>query len=225
MWLAIDTATDQASVALGLPGELFAEASLLGARRHAGALLPLLERVLREAHTTLGGLEAVIVADGPGSFTGLRVGATVAKALVRARRVGLWSAPSLLSCAAAASNEGDLVLAVNDALRGECFAAAYRIFSGRIETVLSPTVLAPDLLRSRVPRPDRITGPGAALLGGIQTLPRASTLLGLVGRVGGARRIADPAGWEPEYGRPAEAQVQWELAHGRPIRDPAGTAR
>ena len=68
--------------------------------------------------------------DGPGSFTGLRVGAAVAKALVQARGLPLWTAPSLLVRAAGVARDGRTVLAVADALRGELYAAAYRFDAG-----------------------------------------------------------------------------------------------
>ena len=89
MWLAIDTATDRASIALGGPGLVAARAEVVGARRHAAELLPAIERCLAEAGLGYGALEGIVLADGPGSFTGLRVGAAVAKALVRARRMPL----------------------------------------------------------------------------------------------------------------------------------------
>ena len=47
-------------------------------------------------------------------------------------------------------------------------------------------------------------------------------MLDLVGRTGGARRVADPLAWEPDYGRPAEAQALWEARHGRTLPHPSG---
>lgn len=222
MWLALDTATDQASVAVGGPGWCAAEEQIVGARRHAVALLPTIQAVLASAGTTLAAVEGVILADGPGSFTGLRVGAAVAKALVRGRPVRLWSAASLLAVARqAGEDEEGTILAVSDALRGDLYAAAYRFRPGVIETILRPTVVPVAKVMERVPSPVQIVGPAAALLGGAVSWPRASALLALIGVAGGACAVADPASWEPVYGRPAEAQVQWELTHGRALEHPA----
>jgi hypothetical protein len=135
----------------------------------------------------------------------------------------VWTAPSLLVCAAAAPH-GETVLAVSNALRGELFAAAYRIRPGIVETLLPPTVITPIELRARGPHPDRTVGPAAATLGAEPTWPDAADLLGLIGQAGGVTRIADPAAWAPEYGRPAEAQTQWERTHGRPLADPPRSA-
>ena len=167
-----------------------------------------------------------MLADGPGSFTGLRVGATVARALIRVRRMPFWVAPSVLVAAAGAgASPGETVLTVSNALRGEFFAAAYRFGGGVVETVLAPTVLTPSQVLERVPAPSRLAGPAAGSFGGEPTWPDAVHLLALVGVAGGVRLIADPGQWEPEYGRPAEAQAKWEREHGRPLANPARASR
>jgi tRNA threonylcarbamoyladenosine biosynthesis protein TsaB len=222
MWLALDTATDRASLALGRPGEVQARETIVGARNHAGALLPALAGCLSRIGRGQEEIEGIVLADGPGSFTGLRVGAAFAKALVRVQPVPLWTAPSLLVCAAAGmdSQEGP-VLAVSNALRGELFAAAYRFQPGRVETVLEPVVITPPNLLQRIPAPSRIVGPAAPTLGAQPTWPDAGDLLELVGLAGGVVLADDPSRWEPVYGRPAEAQAVWERTHGRPLADPA----
>lgn len=227
MWLALDTATDRASLAVGGPGGTVAEAEIVGARRHAGQILPTLERLLADIGRSAAELEGVVLADGPGSFTGLRVGATVAKALLRVRPVPLWVAPSLRGVArGAAADDGTPVAAVSDALRGEVFAGIWRFLPGRVETLLPPEVCTPQALRARLPNGCRIVGSAAPLLGSFEpSWPRAGALLALVGAHGGVVRVEDPAGWEPTYGRPAEAQAKWEREHGRPLGTPAGDRR
>lgn len=219
MWLALDTATDQASVAVGGPGLTTFEQTIVGSRRHAAGLLPAIAHCLKATDTELDQLEAVVLADGPGSFTGLRVGAATAKALVSTHRVGLWTAPSLLACAMALGEEGRLVVAVSEALRGDLFAAAYRILPGEVTVVLEPSVHPSGNVLGLVRGADVVTGPAAHELGGVQLFPRAAALLSLLGRARGARRIPDPGGWTPSYGRPAEAQAQWERTHGRALPD------
>lgn len=220
MWLGIDTATDRASLALGSAGDIVVRQTIVGARNHAGALLPVLADSLAKAGVAREEIEGIALADGPGSFTGLRVGAAVAKGLVRVQPVPLWTAPSLLVCAAAVKSEG-VVLSVSNALRGELFAAAYRFTPGQVETVLPPTVITPKDLAARVPSPASIVGPAAPTLGAQPTWPEAGDLLGLIGLAGGVTLVADPPSWEPEYGRPAEAQAVWERTHGRPLADQA----
>lgn len=227
MWLALDTATDRASIALGGPGAVLAEAEVIGARRHASGLLPALEAALARVGASAAQIEGVVLADGPGSFTGLRVGASVAKALVRVRQMPLWTAPSLLGLAyGAATGTGETIAAVSDALRGEIFAGAWRFHPGAVEWILPPAVLTPAGFRERLGAGVRVTGTASPLLGaGEPSWPRAAALLGLIGMAGGVTRVAEPAGWEPAYGRPAEAQAKWEREHGRPLADPARAPR
>ena len=236
MLLALETATDRASVAVGRSEADAVESSVSGARRHAASILLMVNSVLARTSATLDDLTAVVVSDGPGSFTGLRVGATVAKALIQTRGLQLWTAPSLLVRAAGTGAIDGIVLAVSDALRGDIYAAAYRFVDGAVVTELRPTVCRPEDLENRVSRPAAIVGDVPAIArqslerwSGLDVVPSpagapdARRLLGLVGRTGGAREITAAAGWEPEYGRPAEAQARWETTHGRSLPNPAGS--
>ena len=236
MLLALETATDRASVALGVPGADPLEENVAGARRHAAALLPMIQSLLRRAGASLGDVTGIVLSDGPGSFTGLRVGASVAKALVHARSLPLWVAPSLLVRAAGVARGDALVLAVAGALRGEVYAAAYRFLPERIHTELAPSVRRPDELVHGGFTPAVVVGEapaeiiavlegwiGQPVVGPPDGSPRATRLLGLVGGAGGARRVDAVSEWEPVYGRPAEAQARWEMAHGRPLPDSVGS--
>ena len=236
MLLAIETATDRASVALGVPGADPLEENVAGARRHAATLVPMIQSLLRRAGASLDDVTGIVLSDGPGSFTGLRVGASVAKALVQARSLPLWVAPSLLVRAAGAARADELVLAVAGALRGEVYAAAYRFLPERIHTELAPSVRRPDQLVHGGFTPAVVVGEapadiiavlegwvGRPVIGPPDGSPHATRLLGLVGRAGGARRVEAVSEWEPVYGRPAEAQARWEMAHGRPLPDSVGS--
>jgi len=236
MRLAVETATDRASLALGTSATDALERDIVGARRHAAELLPAIETLLADARVTLAAVSGLVVSDGPGSFTGLRVGASVVKALAHARGLPLWTAPSLLVRAAGVARAGDTVLAVSNALRGEVYAAAYRFEGETIRELLPPSVYRPDDLVARGLAVSRLVGDlppalartveagaGQTLVTSPEGAPRARTLLGLVDRSGGATRVERVEGWEPLYGRPAEAQARWEMAHGRPLPDSIGS--
>ena len=66
---------------------------------------------------------------------------------------------------------------------------------------------------------------GLAMITPPEGAPRAPALIALAGLESGAREVLDVSEWEPFYGRPAEAQARWEIAHGRPLPDPTGGAR
>lgn len=238
-WLALETSGDRASVAVGPPGSILAEEGVDGVRRHAAALPDLIARVLSDAGVGLGDLSAVLVADGPGSFTGLRVGVTVAKALVRSQGVAFRAMPALAAVAwAARPAPAERVLAVTNALRGEVYAAEYRFPDGEVEVLQLPTVRTPEWLLSDCPVPDVLAGtlpPGLAerlaeWSGGhhprvVPAVASAGGMLALAARRGAATSIPEVSGWEPTYGRPAEAQAKWEREHGRRLPDSPGHYR
>lgn len=233
MWLALDTATDRASVALSGTG---LERSIAGARRHAVALPELIAALLDDAGKPLDDIRGVVLADGPGSFTGLRVGASVAKALVLAGGLPLKTMPSLLGRAAAVL-PGQRVVAISNALRGELYAACYVFGDAAVDIIFPPTVTTAEQLSRQEP-PAVVVGdaPAEALavlshwaatpvITGEPGAASAGRLLDLLEYTGAATLVEDVAAWEPVYGRPAEAQARWELSHGRPFPDSVGSAR
>jgi tRNA threonylcarbamoyladenosine biosynthesis protein TsaB len=89
MLLAIDTSTDDSGVALYDGRRVLAECAWFSGRRHAEQVLPLIDALLGNLDLTPDDLSAVAVATGPGSWSGLRVGISLAKALVVARGLPL----------------------------------------------------------------------------------------------------------------------------------------
>ena len=217
-----------------MPPAAAVTAVITGARRQAADIIGVIDEVLRGAAVSRNGLTGIVVSDGPGSFTGLRIGWAAAKSLAHEREIPIVAIPALLAVArGAATRVGDgLVASCFDALRGDVFAAVYRISGAMIETVLPPTVLKPAELSQRVSERPRVTaGDGAVRYAaamsewsGVAPLslddlpPSAQSLLVLMAREGLGRRVAGSD--EPVYGRPAEAQAKWEARHGRPLPDP-----
>jgi tRNA threonylcarbamoyladenosine biosynthesis protein TsaB len=131
--LGFDTSTSQLTVALARGDDVIAEREAgpddHGRPRHATALLPAVEAVIA-AGDGWEGVTRIAVGLGPGTFTGLRIGVSTARALAQARGVGLSGVSSLAALAAGA--DADLQparprLAVLDAKRGEAFAALYDV--------------------------------------------------------------------------------------------------
>jgi tRNA threonylcarbamoyladenosine biosynthesis protein TsaB len=96
--LALDTATEYASVALIINGEIQSEEQS-AQRLHARLLLPMIEHLLAEAGLNLGQLDAIVYGRGPGSFTGLRIACSVAKGLAYAQDLPLFPVSSLAAIA------------------------------------------------------------------------------------------------------------------------------
>jgi tRNA threonylcarbamoyladenosine biosynthesis protein TsaB len=225
--VAVDSTTDRLSVAAGSPDGPIVARVAHGARRHGAVLIPLVLEGLTALGKSLDDLGGLALADGPGGFTGLRVAAAWAKGVTRARNLPVWTASTLLLRAVAAEGPGRTVWGVGSALRGEWFEARYRFApDGSIETIQAPLVRAPGDERGGSSQPNAIVGDDAVrvaaagwgrlttIVGPPEGLPEAARLIQLIGRPGGAALIQDVARWEPTYGRPAEAQVKWERAHG-----------
>ena len=227
-WLAIDTATDVASVAVRVREQTFAR-SIRGARQHAAQIVLLVQEVLGLAQLSLTQIGGVIVGDGPGGFTGLRIGWAAAKGLIQERQLPLIAIPSLLGAAHAAGVKN--VAVCYDALRGQVFGAIYAFDGDEVKTLVAPDLFTIPTLAVRArTRPDLVVGDGAerysetvvAWTGrapvGIAALPPiAGSLLALFSFDGARRAIEDPRAVEPVYGRPAAAQVKWEARYGRPL--------
>ena len=226
--LAIDSTSDRLSIAADRPGGAPESAALQGARRHAGVLLPMIDEVLGRIGATARDVSIVGVADGPGSFTGIRVSFAAAKALA-AEGATLVTAPSLLLRAAGLAQRSQpswrRVLAVSSALRGEVYAGIWSIDADRIGEVMAPKTISAKEIPS-LPAFDVAVGDGPedvlAAVGARREWPEAETLLRLIDVPGGARVIAAPLDFEPHYGRPAEAAAKWEREHGRPLPDSSG---
>jgi tRNA threonylcarbamoyladenosine biosynthesis protein TsaB len=228
-WLAIDTATEVASVAVGFAAETAAARSIRGARQHAAQIVPLIREVLALANLSVNRISGIIVGDGPGSFTGLRIGWAAAKGIAQERELPLVAIPSLLGAAHAAhaahGAKAGPVVACFDALRGQVFGAIYEFAGGRVDTLVPPALFTiAELARVASTRPAVAVGDGAERYRAevvswigcppvtLETLPPvAASLLALAPFAG------HPAPAEPVYGRPAEAQAKWETSHGRPL--------
>ena len=119
MWtLALETASAQGSWALLRDGEVVTRAGL-APREHAATLIPALDRGLTAQGIGLDAVGLLAVADGPGSFTGVRIGLTTVKALMEARKIPAVAVSTL--AAVAAQSEAGPVLAALDAGRGEVY--------------------------------------------------------------------------------------------------------
>jgi tRNA threonylcarbamoyl adenosine modification protein YeaZ len=250
-WLAIDTASEVASVVVSHRREgsrqIRASDVIRGARQQASRILAVIDDTLKQAGTTLDELAGIVVGDGPGSFTGLRVGWAAAKGLAHEREIPLFAVPSLMGLAWVAWSEFGLgptatIAACYDALRGQVYGALYRFTRDSFETLVPPAVLTIAEFQHLAPLPpDAAIGDGARRFskevqawtgrppldeqgesGAHATV--ADGLLAVMRYEGAVHRIAVPATAEPVYGRPAEAQAQWEARHGRPLRDPSRPA-
>ena len=126
MQLAIDTSTDTASIALVQDGEVLAESTWRCGQNHTVELLPHLARLLNETEVGLQSISCVMVAKGPGSFNGLRVGIGTAKGLAFSLGIPIIGISSLEVEAYRHAESGLPICPIFNAGRGEIATAIYQ---------------------------------------------------------------------------------------------------
>ncbi len=130
MQLAIDTSTDTASLALIQDSEVVAELSWRCTESHTIQLLPNLSHLLQQAGLSLQSAGGIIVAKGPGSYNGLRVGVSAAKGLAFSLGIPLVGVNTLEVEAYQQAETHLPVCPVLNALRGEIATATYQMKGG-----------------------------------------------------------------------------------------------
>ena len=141
--LAFDTSTEYCSAALWRDGAVLTEGVHAG-QRHSELLLPMIDRLLSQAGTTLGALDAIAFGEGPGSFTGLRIACGVAQGLGFGADLPVIGIGTLLALAEATA--ADNVACCLDARMKEVYFAAYRRCNDGWEVVCAPGLYAPRAL-------------------------------------------------------------------------------
>jgi tRNA threonylcarbamoyladenosine biosynthesis protein TsaB len=149
--LAADTSTATNSVAICRDNVTLVESVVEGGRRHSERLIPTIDWLLGEAGLTLSGIDMLAISIGPGSFTGLRIGAATWKGLALANDLPLIGVSTLdaMTRLSAFAPTGYLAVAL-DARMKEVFAAVYRFEDGERHRVVEPCACSPESLMTRI---------------------------------------------------------------------------
>lgn len=129
-FLSLDTASARCSVAL-FDGDALITRAVDTARDHATLILPMIEEVLAESGLALRALDGIVYGRGPGSFTGVRVAASVTQGLAAGADLPVLGVSDLRALAAQARrvaparSSGSLLLAAMDARMGEIYWGAF----------------------------------------------------------------------------------------------------
>ena len=135
--LAIDSSGMPASVAVCEDGTLMAEYTVNFKRTHSQTLVPMLDEVRSMLGLDLDSTDAIAVAGGPGSFTGLRIGSAAAKGIGLALNKPLIHVPTLEGMAYHFYGSGSLIAPMIDARNRQVFAGIYT-FSGQADSREDP---------------------------------------------------------------------------------------
>ena len=132
--LAMESSAKAASAALVQDGALLAQAFSCSGLTHSRTLLPMAEQVLQTAGAKLADVDCLAVAQGPGSFTGIRIGVSAIKGLAWAAEKPAVGVATLEAMAynGLAAGEGALVCCCMDARRAQIYNALFEIRGGSV---------------------------------------------------------------------------------------------
>ncbi|MBL9123147.1 MAG: tRNA (adenosine(37)-N6)-threonylcarbamoyltransferase complex dimerization subunit type 1 TsaB [Planctomycetaceae bacterium] len=218
--LALETSGVTGSVALLVEGELIAEVSLPAGQRSGRSLAPAIDELLRRASWAPRDLALVSVTVGPGSFTGLRIGVTTAKAFAYAVGAEVLGVDTL-DVIAEQAPPGEVPLeVVLSAERGQLFARRYVATAARrYERDGELRLVGEEVWLASLPRPVLVTGPAVrkielpadvSVVDAVRRLPIAATVGQVAARLYGSGVRDDLWRLVPEYHRPSAAEEKWQ---------------
>jgi len=224
--LGIDTSTSCGSVGLIDDDRVISEYLLNSPVTHSERLLTAVEFILKESHCTLQDLDGWAISLGPGSFTGLRIGLSIAKGLSFASGKPVAGVPTLDVLAAQIAPTPFLICPILDARKNEVYTAFYRYEDGNAPRLMTAYQASkPQDLVKRVKEKTIFAGDGVRTYGDylrdalsslaiVLPAPFNSPHGSTVARLGLDRlrrkEVPNLAALTPIYVRPSEAELKWQ---------------
>lgn len=134
--LAIDSSGLVASVALVTEGDLIVEYTVNYKKTHSQTLMPMLDEIIKMTNTDLKDIDGIAISQGPGSFTGLRIGSSTAKGLGLALGLPLIPVPTVDGLAYNLFEVDKMVCPLMDARRNQVYTGIYKWINGEFRVVL-----------------------------------------------------------------------------------------
>ncbi|PXB02727.1 MULTISPECIES: tRNA (adenosine(37)-N6)-threonylcarbamoyltransferase complex dimerization subunit type 1 TsaB [Pectobacterium] len=227
--LALDTATEACSVALWNEGEIHSLFEICP-REHTQRILPMVQQVLADSGLTLKDLDALAFGQGPGSFTGVRIGIGIAQGLALGADLPLLGISSLATMAQGAfrQTQATRVLAAIDARMGEVYWGCYqRDADGGWQGESEEAVLKPEQVQALTAAlsgewatvgtgwetyPELVSHSSLVLAKGEMLLPQAQDMLPLACQLWQAGKAVSVENAQPRYLR---NEVTWKKLPGR----------
>lgn len=226
--LGIDTATRVAGAAVMGADRLISEHFIHNLKTHSQKIIPMIQQVMDEAGIKPGDLHGIAVTGGPGSFTGLRIGMSVAKTMGQVLNVPVIGISTLKVLAWNMFRVKGYICPILDARKNEVYTSVYQSVSDGLKELINPSAISiHNLLTELSGYNETVTfigdgvpvysetikkslGERAAFGTRVNSFPRASAVaeLGLLQLQEG--RVSDPTFLQPIYLRKSEAELTWE---------------
>ncbi len=210
--LAFDTATAACSAAVWIDGAVYEDA-IAAPNRHAEVLLPMVERVLAEAGINRAQLDVVAFGRGPGTFTGLRIGAGVAQGIAFGCDIPTVPVSSLQALAQRYADR--CVLAAIDARMEQVYWAGFRPGPPQVMRTGPERLSAPDAIVVSSAGEWFGVGSGWDRYGAVMQAAIDTQVRHLAGCAPRAREVAELGAWRYREGHAVPA----ELAQPHYVRD------
>lgn len=134
--LAIESSGNVASVAIWEQGKIISELTVNNKKTHSATLLPMVDQMMKMSEKSPADFDAIAITRGPGSFTGLRIGAATVKGLGLALDLPVIPVSTLECLAMNVSETHDLICPIMDARRSQVYTAVYEMKDGGLLEVI-----------------------------------------------------------------------------------------
>ena len=164
--LAFETSAKAASVALTENGKLLGESYQNTGLTHSQTLMVMAEDLLKQCGKTMSDVTAVAVAEGPGSFTGVRIGVAAAKGMSWGGQIPCYGVSTLEAMAVSLGAWEGHICACMDARRNQVYNALFRVHNGILERATEDRAIALADLKeelTRIDGPVFLVGDGSQL--------------------------------------------------------------
>ncbi|KRO18003.1 tRNA (adenosine(37)-N6)-threonylcarbamoyltransferase complex dimerization subunit type 1 TsaB [Lacticaseibacillus saniviri] len=225
--LALETSNQAMSVAVMNDHDLLGEITINRKQTHSQQLMPAIEQLMAASALTPEQLDRIVVADGPGSYTGIRIAVTTAKTLAYTLEKELVGISSLAVLAANVRRTDAIIVPLMNARRNQVFAGGYQWLDNKLVNVLNDRHIdVPTLLDELVAlkQPVIFVGSDVAMFGDQirTTMGEQATLADALTGIPSAARLAELGMNEksvsvfdfvPRYLRLTEAETTWLKTH------------
>lgn len=224
IWLGIETANAPLSVAIVKDGRIVAEVVQNIKLTHSVGAMPAIEEVLNKAGIKPAEIDVVAVSEGPGSYTGVRIGVTLAKTFAWSIQKPLIGVSSLKTLASNSRMSDALICALFDARRQNVYAGVYEGMQlnpviedyhdhidgllGRLKLLQRPVVFVGTDVDIYFDKIHEVLGENALRVPKTHDLPRASELI-TIAQQQKLPSIEATHTFVPQYRRIAEAEANW----------------
>jgi len=201
--LAIETSGELCSVAISFSPEIYDERNILMKHIHSEKLIPMIDELFRSNNMSSEELEIIAVSNGPGSFTGLRIGMTAAKGIAFASYLPIVPVPTFNALSLEIKDYLKIdttFYIVNNANIDECYFSKYMLKNGNVQIVEEPRLKEKSKLNNNLAETELVFGNFKALEG-IKNIssPRASSIAKWTYLFGEDLLIYDYDFLEPNY--------------------------